>query len=94
MDQSNAEWLGLKGRICVVTGAGSGIGRAVALAMASAGASVVLLDKDAAKCQGTAEALQSTGVMSHLCGLNTSESARSQPAIDQRNSGATAADPA
>jgi len=48
MDQNNADWLGLKQRICVVTGAGGGIGRAVALAMASAGASLVLLDKDAA----------------------------------------------
>jgi len=60
MDQ-NADWLGLKDRICVVTGAGSGIGRAVALAMASAGASLVLLDKDLAKCEATGGALQPTG---------------------------------
>jgi glucose 1-dehydrogenase len=60
MDQ-NADWLGLKDRICVVTGAGSGIGRAVALSMASAGASLVLLDKDLAKCEATAGALQPTG---------------------------------
>jgi len=60
MDQ-NADWLGLKDRICVVTGAGSGIGRAVTLAMASAGASLVLLDKDLAKCEATAGALQPTG---------------------------------
>ena len=27
MDRNNADWLGLKDRMCVVTGAGSGIGR-------------------------------------------------------------------
>jgi len=62
MDQNSADWLGLKERMCVVTGAGSGIGRAVAVAMASAGASLVLLDKDSAKCEATAEVLRLTGV--------------------------------
>ena len=62
MDQNSADWLGLKERMCVVTGAGSGIGRAVAVAMASAGASLVLLDKDSAKCEATAEVLRPTGV--------------------------------
>ena len=61
MVQQNAEWLGLKDRVCVVTGAGGGIGRAVALGMAQAGASVVLLDKDEGNCQATAEALRPTG---------------------------------
>jgi NAD(P)-dependent dehydrogenase (short-subunit alcohol dehydrogenase family) len=61
MAQQNAEWLGLKDRVCVVTGAGGGIGRAVALGMAQAGASVVLLDKDEGNCQATTEALRPTG---------------------------------
>jgi NAD(P)-dependent dehydrogenase (short-subunit alcohol dehydrogenase family) len=61
MASQNADWLGLHGRVCVVTGAGSGIGRAVAIGMAEAGASVVLLDKDGASCQATAEALRQTG---------------------------------
>src|SRR5579884_3854653 len=38
--------------------------------------------------------LQSMGVSSHLCGLVTNESARSQPANAHRHSGTTAADPA
>jgi NAD(P)-dependent dehydrogenase (short-subunit alcohol dehydrogenase family) len=61
MEQLNADWLGLKDRVCVVTGAGSGIGRAVAFAMAQAGASVVLLDKNEANCRAAAEALRPTG---------------------------------
>ena len=34
----------LKGKVCVVTGAGSGIGRGIALACAAAGAKVAVLD--------------------------------------------------
>ena len=37
---------------------------------------------------------QSIGVKSHLCGLTTTESARSTPSRHQRNSGHTAAEPA
>ena len=62
MAQQNADWLGLKDRVCVVTGAGGGIGRAVALGMAEAGASVVLLDKDEERCRATAEVLRPIGV--------------------------------
>lgn len=62
MAQQNADWLGLKDRVCVVTGAGGGIGRAVALAMAEAGAAVVLLDKDEPSCQATAAKVRQTGV--------------------------------
>ena len=61
MAQQNADWLGLKDRVCVVTGAGGGIGRAVALGMAEAGASVVLLDKDEERCRATAEVLRPIG---------------------------------
>jgi NAD(P)-dependent dehydrogenase (short-subunit alcohol dehydrogenase family) len=62
MASQNAGWLGLKDRVCVVTGAGSGIGRAVALGMAEAGAAVVLLDRDDENCRATAEALRPSGV--------------------------------
>jgi NAD(P)-dependent dehydrogenase (short-subunit alcohol dehydrogenase family) len=61
MAQQNAEWLGLNGRVCAVTGAGGGIGRAAALAMAEAGASLVLLDKDEATCRATEEAVRALG---------------------------------
>jgi NAD(P)-dependent dehydrogenase (short-subunit alcohol dehydrogenase family) len=61
MAQQNDDWLGLRGRVCVVTGAGGGIGRAVALGMAEAGASVVLLDNNGENCRATAETLRPTG---------------------------------
>ena len=50
-----ADWLGLHGKACAVTGAGGGIGRAIALGLARAGGRVALLDRDEA---GTAETLR------------------------------------
>jgi NAD(P)-dependent dehydrogenase (short-subunit alcohol dehydrogenase family) len=61
MAQQSDNWLGLRNKVCVVTGAGGGIGRAVALGMAEAGASVVLLDNNTENCRATAETLRPTG---------------------------------
>jgi glucose 1-dehydrogenase len=41
-----SHWLGLEGRVCVVTGAASGIGLATAQALAAVGAEVALIDRD------------------------------------------------
>jgi NAD(P)-dependent dehydrogenase (short-subunit alcohol dehydrogenase family) len=50
--------LKLRGRIAVVTGAGSGIGRSIASAFAAEGAQVVVADLDAAAGERTAKEIQ------------------------------------
>jgi NAD(P)-dependent dehydrogenase (short-subunit alcohol dehydrogenase family) len=54
-------WLGLRDRVCVVTGAGSGIGRGIAIALAAAGAKVVGLDCDRAGSAETARQIKQQG---------------------------------
>jgi NAD(P)-dependent dehydrogenase (short-subunit alcohol dehydrogenase family) len=51
----------LKGRIAIVTGAGSGIGRASAVLFASEGAFVALVDRDSAGMQQTLAAIRDAG---------------------------------
>ncbi len=51
----------LKGRVAVVTGAGSGIGREIAIACAREGASVVLADIDDKGVHATAAAIEPLG---------------------------------
>jgi NAD(P)-dependent dehydrogenase (short-subunit alcohol dehydrogenase family) len=55
------DWLGLRDKVCVVTGAASGIGRGIALALAQAGAKVVALDRDGSGCAHTAEEAKRAG---------------------------------
>jgi NAD(P)-dependent dehydrogenase (short-subunit alcohol dehydrogenase family) len=42
----SSEWLGLEGKIAVVTGAAGGMGRAIATSFVEAGCAVALLDRD------------------------------------------------
>lgn len=54
-------WLGLEGRVCVITGAGGGIGRATALGFSAAGARLVLLDRDRGNLDQTARMVGAGG---------------------------------
>ncbi len=51
----------LSGRVAAITGAAQGMGRAMALAMAEHGADLVLLDRNAAGIDATAQAIHALG---------------------------------
>jgi meso-butanediol dehydrogenase/(S,S)-butanediol dehydrogenase/diacetyl reductase len=53
--------MSLKGKTCVVTGAGRGIGKAIGLTMAKEGASVVFADINKAEAENSAEEARKTG---------------------------------
>jgi NAD(P)-dependent dehydrogenase (short-subunit alcohol dehydrogenase family) len=59
--QISSDWLGLSGRIAVVTGAGGGVGRAVALSLARAGVRVAGIDRDERGLEVTRAELRELG---------------------------------
>jgi NAD(P)-dependent dehydrogenase (short-subunit alcohol dehydrogenase family) len=60
-EQTSSDWLGLSGRVGVVTGAGGGVGRAVALSFARAGVRVAGIDRDERGLEVTRAELQALG---------------------------------
>jgi len=79
---SPSDWLGLSGRVAVVTGAASGIGKAVAAALADAGAAVALLDKNQAGCDAVAQRLTAAGARAIALGCDTADEAAVKAAAD------------
>jgi NAD(P)-dependent dehydrogenase (short-subunit alcohol dehydrogenase family) len=54
-------WIDLTGRVAVVTGAGGGIGAGIAQALSAVGATVVLLDRNAAAAEAMAATIRAAG---------------------------------
>lgn len=57
----DSDWLGLSGRVAVVTGGGGGIGRATAVSFARAGARVAVIDRDEKGLETTRSELRALG---------------------------------
>ncbi|NIF51275.1 SDR family oxidoreductase [Burkholderia sp. Ax-1724] len=77
-DAHSRHWLGLEGRVCVVSGAAGGIGGAIAQVLAGAGARLALLDRDDEKCRALAQTLNASGVdaLALTCDIGDIDSVR------------------
>src|SRR5215510_14832673 len=71
----SSDWLGLSGRVAVVTGGGGGIGRATAVSFAKAGAKVAVIDRDEKGLEVTRGELRALGAESVVAPCDTSDAA-------------------
>jgi NAD(P)-dependent dehydrogenase (short-subunit alcohol dehydrogenase family) len=74
-------WLGLAGRVAIVTGAAGGIGSAIAAELSGAGVAMALLDRDAQAAEALAAALRERGAQAFATGCDTTEEASVRAAL-------------
>ena len=65
--------MGLKNKVCIITGGGSGIGRSAALMMADAGAKVALVGRTASKVEGVRDEIEAAGGTAMALGLDVGD---------------------
>ena len=73
----------LKGKVALVTGAGSGIGKASALRLAEAGAKVVVMSRTAEEVEATAREIEAKGGTAKAITADTSDDAKMKALIDE-----------
>jgi len=73
--QESKDWLGLSGRVAVITGGGGGIGRATAVSFAKAGAKVAVMDRDEKGLEVTRGELCALGAEPAVAPCDTSDEA-------------------
>jgi glucose 1-dehydrogenase len=78
----SGNWLGLKDRVCVVSGAGSGIGAAIAKGLGQVGAKVALLDRNVAAASEVAKEIQAMGAQALAVECDISSEAAVKQAAD------------
>lgn len=71
-EQDSSDWLGLSGRVGVVTGAGGGVGRTVAIGLARAGVRVAGIDRDERGLEATRAELRKLGSEPVIVSCDTS----------------------